>query len=416
LAFARLEAEGYVRRQVGAGSFVALAGGSTKPQPRKAAAGLSQRGQLMVKAETCRDTKLPFKAFTAGQPDPAAFPHAVWGKLTQQRWRKDHHFLMRYGDPQGLPELRAAIASYLAQSRGVVCDAGQILVLTSSQQALQLIAQLLIDPNDTVWLEDPGYLGARSAMLAAGANIIPVPVDNDGLNTEISHTLSAPKLIYTTPAHQYPLGVTMSLPRRMALLAQAAQHNAWIIEDDYDSEISYDHRPLPALQGLDQQGRVLYVGTFSKVLFPSLRLAYVVLPPDLMPAFVAARQAFDGHTPLLSQAVAADFISQGHFAAHLRHIRTLYRSRRDLLVDCLRPAEDLIQAVNTSGGLQFAVQIPPDIAQAWTQAGQAQGLALRPLQPFYQGETEIAGWLLGYAALSNENIRMASNTLLNCRK
>ncbi|WP_203564087.1 PLP-dependent aminotransferase family protein [Deefgea sp. CFH1-16] len=237
---------------------------------------------------------------------------------------------MRYGDSQGLPELREAIAGYLAQSRGVVCDAAQILVLTSSQQALQLIAQLLIDPNDSVWLEEPGYLGARNALLSAGAKIIPAPVDHDGLNTELSSTLSPPKLIYTTPSHQYPLGVTMSLSRRMALLEQAAQHNAWIIEDDYDSEFSYEQRPLPALQGLDQQGRVIYIGTFSKVLFPSLRIAYLVLPPDLIPAFVNARAAFDGHTQQLAQAVTADFMHQGHFASHIRQMRVLYRSRRDL--------------------------------------------------------------------------------------
>ncbi|MGL4996631.1 MAG: PLP-dependent aminotransferase family protein, partial [Deefgea sp.] len=399
LAFSRLEAEGYLRRQVGVGSFVAIAARSNSPSIRKTAAGLSQRGQMIVEAGACRDATLPFAAFTAGQPDPAAFPRELWGKLTQQRWKKDGERLMRYGDSQGLPELREAIAGYLAQSRGVVCDAAQILVLTSSQQALQLIAQLLIDPNDTVWLEEPGYLGARNAMLSAGAKVIPVPVDDEGMNTDISRDLSAPKLIYTTPSHQYPLGVTMSLPRRMALLEQAAQHNAWIIEDDYDSEFSYDQRPLPALQGLDQQGRVIYVGTFSKVLFPSLRIAYIVLPPDLMPAFVNARAAFDGHTPQLAQAVTADFMQQGHFAAHIRQMRMLYRCRRDLLVECLQPLASVIQPVNVNGGLQFAVEVDHSREPQWTAAGQAQGLALRPLSQFYLGEIQKSGWLLGYASL-----------------
>ena len=414
LAFSRLEAEGYLRRQVGVGSFVAIAAQPNQPRLRKTAAGLSVRGQMIVEAGACRDAALPFKAFTAGQPDPAAFPRELWGKLTQQRWKKDGEHLMRYGDSQGLPQLRAAIAGYLAQSRGVVCDAEQILVLTSSQQALQLIAQLLIDPNDTVWLEDPGYLGARNAMLSAGAKIIPVPVDDEGMNTDISRHLSAPKLIYTTPSHQYPLGITMSLPRRMALLEQANQHNAWIIEDDYDSEFSYDQRPLPALQGLDQQGRVIYVGTFSKVLFPALRIAYVVLPPDLMPAFANARAAFDGHTPQLAQAVTADFMLQGHFAAHIRQMRLLYRSRRDLLVECLQPLASVMQPVNVNGGLQFAVELAPQKEAQWTAAGHAQGLALRPLSQFYYDKVQKSGWLLGYASLSNIQISSAVDTLKDC--
>ncbi|WP_288841681.1 PLP-dependent aminotransferase family protein [uncultured Deefgea sp.] len=414
LAFSQLEAEGYLHRQVGVGSFVAIAAQPKPARPRKTAAGLSQRGKMMVEAGTCRDATSPFTAFTAGQPDPAAFPRELWGKMTQQRWKKDGERLMRYGDSQGLPELREAIAGYLAQSRGVVCDAAQILVLTSSQQALQLIAQLLIDPNDSVWLEEPGYLGARNALLSAGAKIIPAPVDHDGLNTELSSTLSPPKLIYTTPSHQYPLGVTMSLPRRMALLEQAAQHNAWIIEDDYDSEFSYEQRPLPALQGLDQQGRVIYIGTFSKVLFPSLRIAYLVLPPDLIPAFVNARAAFDGHTPQLAQAVTADFMHQGHFASHIRQMRVLYRSRRDLLLTALQPLSGLIQTVNVNGGLQFAVEVDHHREPQWTAAGQAQGLALRSLSQFYLGERKKSGWLLGYASLSNIQINSAVDTLKKC--
>ncbi|WP_374758521.1 PLP-dependent aminotransferase family protein [uncultured Deefgea sp.] len=251
-------------------------------------------------------------------------------------------------------------------------------------------------------------------MLCAGAKIIPAPVDHDGLDTDLSSTLLPPKLIYTTPSHQYPLGVMMSLPRRMALLEQAAQHNAWIIEDDYDSEFSYDQRPLPALQGLDQQGRVIYIGTFSKVLFPSLRIAYLVLPPDLIPAFVNARAAFDGHTPQLAQAVTADFMHQGHFASHIRQMRVLYRSRRDLLLTGLQPLSELIQTVNVNGGLQFAVEVDHQREPQWTAAGQAQGLALRPLSQFYFGERKKSGWLLGYASLSNIQINSAVDTLKKC--
>ncbi|NHQ88407.1 PLP-dependent aminotransferase family protein [Iodobacter sp. HSC-16F04] len=412
-AYAQLEAEGYLHRRTGAGSFVAFTP-QLRPSKKAASASaqLSQRGQGIVNAGGCRDSALPSMAFNAGQPDTRAFPHALWQKLMQQRWGKSGAALASYGPAQGLPELQSAIAGYLAQARGVDCQPEQILILNSSQQALQMIAQLLIDPADTVWLEDPGYLGARNAMLAAGAQIVPVPVDEEGFNTGISQTLAAPRLIYTTPSHQYPLGIAMSLPRRMALIAQAAAHQAWIIEDDYDSEFYYDQRPLPALQGLDQQGRVIYVGTFSKVLFPSLRLAYVVLPPALVPAFTTARIAFDGHSAQFLQAVTADFISQGHFAAHLRHMRLLYRSRRDLLLEKLQPISDITHPINTAAGLQFALQLPKGLEKPWTASGTTAGLALRPLSAFYQEEAKTEGWLMGYASLSNGQIIRACEALI----
>jgi len=265
LAYGRLEAEGYLVRKVGAGSFVALAAVRPAPRPAQSAAGLSRRGQEMADGGACHDVPEVGRSFASSQPDPRLFPQALWGRLMQQQWRERACDWMNYGDPQGLPALRTAISSYLVQSRGVVCEPDQILILTSSQQGILLATQLLIDAGDTVWVEDPGYPGARTAMESAGARIHPVPVDGEGLQPEGAHP--RPRLIYCTPAHQYPLGVPMSLSRRMALLREAERHGAWILEDDYDGEYQYDQRPLPALQGLDGQGRVLYVGTFSKVLF-----------------------------------------------------------------------------------------------------------------------------------------------------
>lgn len=415
LAYARLESEGYLQRKVGAGSFVAIAAQRQTAAPRKAAAGLSQRGQAIADLGACRDGVNPLTqtSFFTGQPDSCAFPRELWGKLMQQRWKKDGEKLMRYGDPQGLPELRAAIASYLAQSRNVVCNASQIVILSSSQQAIQLTAQLLIDAGDTVWLEDPAYLGARNAMQSAGAALCPIPVDEEGLQID-EYTASkypAPKLIYTTPSHQYPLGVAMSLTRRMALLEQAAAMKAWIIEDDYDGEFQYEQRPLPSLQGLDTQGRVIYMGTFSKVLFGSLRLAYLVLPPELVTPFTLARTAFDGHSNQLMQAVTADFIHGGHFASHLRQMRTLYKSRRDLLIAQLAEHCPQLTPVNTSGGLQFAVWCPPSCEAEWTATGIAQGLPMRPLSQFYLGEKAREGFLMGYSSLSNDQIRLQAHTL-----
>ncbi|WP_410499947.1 PLP-dependent aminotransferase family protein [Chitinibacter sp. S2-10] len=413
LAYSRLESEGYLQRKTGAGSFVAIEAVSRTPKPYKAAADLSQRGQEIAEMGACRDELANTRLFFTGQPDGTAFPYELWGKLMQQRWKNDHIELMRYGDPQGLPELRAAIASYLAQSRNVVCDASQIVILSSSQQAIQLTAQLLIDAGDTVWLEDPGYLGARNAMKSAGAAICPIPVDAEGMqiNEHTATKYPTPKLIYTTPSHQYPLGMAMSLTRRMALLEHAAAMKAWIIEDDYDGEFQYEQRPLPSLQGLDTQGRVIYMGTFSKVLFGSLRLAYLVLPPELVAPFTLARTAFDGHSNQLMQAVTADFINGGHFASHLRQMRTLYKSRRDLLVTELAQHCPQLKPINTSGGLQFAVKAPAGNERNWTIKGNQQGLRLRPLSQFYLGHPTIEGWLMGYSSLSNDEIRLQANTL-----
>ncbi|WP_028456274.1 MocR-like pyridoxine biosynthesis transcription factor PdxR [Chitinilyticum litopenaei] len=412
--YARLESEGYLQRRTGAGTFVAVAG--TPPAAKSPRAGqapaLSRRGQTIVATGTHTDatTVLPF---AAGKPDLQAFPHKLWQKLTQQYWQRDGQRLGLYGDPQGLPALRSAIAAYLAQSRGVVAEPGQIVVLSSSQQALQLIAQLLLDPGATVWLEDPGYLGARNAMLAAGAHAVPVPLDAEGLCwQQLPSDACRPNLIYTTPSHQYPMGISMSLPRRLALLELASQEGCWIIEDDYDGEYQYDQRPLPALQGLDRAGRVLYIGTFSKVLFPSLRLAYLVVPPDLVEPFVLARAALDGHSAQLWQAVTADFIRNGHFASHLRQMRTLYRSRRDLLVEELRRAFGAaVRPVHAGAGLQFAATVPPGCEQPWTAAGRRAGLTLRPLSVLHLDEVRQEGWLLGYAALQNSEIRQAVATL-----
>ncbi|MGB6188277.1 MAG: PLP-dependent aminotransferase family protein [Aeromonas molluscorum] len=409
LAYGRLEAEGYLVRKVGAGSFVALAAVRPVPRPPQSAAGLSRRGQEMAAGGACHDAPEVGVSFASSQPDPRIFPQALWGRVMQQQWRQGASDWMNYGDPQGLAELRTAISSYLVQSRGVQCEPDQILILTSSQQGILLATQLLIDAGDTVWVEDPGYPGARTALESAAARIHPVPVDEEGLNP--AGERPRPSLIYCTPAHQYPLGVPMTLARRMALLHEAERHGAWILEDDYDGEYQYDQRPLPALQGLDNQGRVIYVGTFSKVLFGSLRLAYLVLPRPLMEAFSRARAAFDGHSNQLQQAVTADFIRAGHFATHLRQSRLLYQSRRDLLLAKLAEHCPQLTPIHSGAGLQCAVLLPPGGEARWTQAANALGLGLRPLSQFYLGEPRLEGWLLGFGSLDNQTLRQLCRRL-----
>lgn len=409
-AYAQLEAEGYVVRHTGRGSFVAelqampfTRAPSHKPPARVPATpiALSQRGQMLVNTGGCMEP-LQLQAFAAGSPDLRAFDHALWRQLSARLLRTQPQDLMRYGDPQGRPDLRQALTAYLTQSRAVACTAQQVLVLTSSQQALQLLATTLLDPGQRVWIEDPGYRGARTAFEAAGATVVPMPVDAQGLVPDF--TLEPPRLIYLTPSHQYPTGATLSLERRMALVDYAHKHGCWIIEDDYDSEFLYDTRATPSLQGLDGGERVIYVGTFSKTLFPSLRLAYAVLPLQLVAPLVTARSVMDGHSAQLPQAITAQFMAQGYFAAHLRHMRRLYRSRRDLLLQALAQHCPWAQPLPCNGGLQLGVLLPRGAEQKMTLAAAALGVATPRLGPLYARPKAVDGWLLGFAALEPAEI------------
>jgi GntR family transcriptional regulator/MocR family aminotransferase len=406
-AYAQLEAEGYVRRRVGAGTFVDVdvgegdGGAPATPVARRRTtrAVWSRRGATIVRGGGCTDPRETL-AFSAGFPDLTEFPVETWKRLTARRLRRDAATLLGYGDPAGEPALRAAIARYLAQSRGVRCTMDQVLVLTSSQQALQLVATMVTDPADTVWIEDPGYRGARTALAAMGARLTPVAVDADGLVPPARRSGPPPRLIYVTPSHQYPTGVTLSLPRRLQLIERANQHGGWIVEDDYDSEFQYDARPLPAMQGLDGGDRVIYVGTFTKVLFPSLRLAYLVLPPALAPGFVTARTAYDGHAARLAQLVTADFIEEGHFAAHVRRMRRLYHQRRDLLLAEIRSRLDpWCRPIGAGAGLQLTVALPRGREAALTRAAARAGVATPGLSGTFGGRARMDGWLLGFAAL-----------------
>lgn len=413
-AYAQLEAEGYVQRHTGRGSFVAVnapapvAASTRARKPMAPPAQLSRRGQCMVDTGGCLEP-LRLQAFAAGSPDLRAFPHAQWRQLTSRRLRTAPEALKRYGDPQGFEPLREAIAQYLVSARGVRCSASQVLVLSSSQQALQLLATLLLDPDDRVWIENPGYRGARVAFNASGARLVPVPVDEQGMQPDF--TLPPPKLIYLTPTHQYPTGHTLSLARRVALVDFARRHGCWIVEDDYDSEFLYDNRPMPSLQGLDASGRVIYVGTFSKTLFPSLRIAYAVLPESMVSPMVTARSVYDGHVAQLAQAVTADFMVHGHFAAHLRLMRQLYRSRRDVLLDLVTRKLPWATPLNSAGGLQLSVRLPPGTEPNLTRQATARGVATPSLSGLYAANTATDGWLLGFAALQPPEIEAAVQQL-----
>jgi GntR family transcriptional regulator/MocR family aminotransferase len=284
----------------------------------------------------------------------------------------------------------------------------QVIVVSGSQQALDLSARVLLDPGDAVWVEDPGYMGARGALSGAGARLVPVPVDEEGL--EVAKGIErepGARLACVTPSHQYPLGVTMSLGRRLELLGWAGRSGAWVIEDDYDSEYRYTGRPLEALQGLDTGGRVLYVGTFSKVLFPALRLGYLVVPPDLVDAFASARELTDRHPPTVEQAVLAGFIDEGHFVRHLRRMRALYARRQAALVEeAAHELPGLLDVGPAAAGLHLVGWLPEgeDDREASRRAAN-RGVEAPPVS-LYGAELRVRGGLmLGYAAVAEREMR-----------
>src|SRR4051794_27308303 len=370
-AFEQLLAEGYVEGLTGSGTYVshvlpddllrvpsASVAQPTAPANRR----LSHRGALLAATpvSVARDQGLP-RAFRPGLPAFDTFPFDVWTRLVARRWKQPPPELLSYGDPAGYWPLRVAIAAYLHAARGVQCTADQVIVVAGSQQGLDLAARVLLDPGDHVWIEDPGYVGARGALRSAGAQLVPVPLDQEGLRVAAGiDKCPDARMAYVTPSHQFPLGVTMSLSRRLALLDWARRADAWLLEDDYDSEYRYTGRPLPALQGLDRDRRTIYLGTFSKVLFPSLRLGYLVVPADLVAAFVAARALADRHPPSIEQAALADFITEGHFARHIRRTRALYAERQAaLLAAADRELAGLIELPPAEAGMHLVGWLPP---------------------------------------------------------
>jgi GntR family transcriptional regulator/MocR family aminotransferase len=309
--------------------------------------------------------------------------------------------LLNYGHPSGYWRLRKAISSYLAIARSVHCAPEQVIIHAGSQQALYLAAQILLDPGETAWIEDPGYLGARSALIAAGAKLVPVPVDEQGLNVSKGIKRNPnPKLIYVTPSNQYPLTITMTLSRRMELLAHANRSGAWIIEDDYDSEFRYEKHPIAALQGLDKNDRVIYIGTFSKLLVPTLRLGFLVVPPVLVDAFSAAIALISRSSPAVEQAVLADFIEEGHLGRHIRAMRMLYMERQIYFREIARrELDDLIEVRPTNAGTHLIGWLPAgDDDSVASAAAARQGVLTMPLSMYCLKTPARGALILGYAS------------------
>ncbi|MGH9337319.1 MAG: PLP-dependent aminotransferase family protein, partial [Vicinamibacteria bacterium] len=368
-AFEQLLAEGYFESQVGAGTFVAKSLPDELGTPGDPAAGRrpavrpGRRVVSRVPAVLVRSKPEPWLrgwgAFRVSQPAVEHFPFRVWSSLMARHFRNPRRSLLQYGDPMGHRPFRETIASYLRTARAVRCEAEQIMVVSGSQQALEITARVLLDPGNPVWVEEPGYGGARDILTMVGAHLVPVPVDGEGLDVAGGITrCRKPRAAYVTPSHQYPLGVTMTASRRLQLLNWARRCGSWIIEDDYDSEYRFESLPVASLQGLDRDSRVIYIGTFSKVLFPALRLGYIVIPADLVRSFIAVREAMDIFPPTLYQAVLTDFIDEGHFSRHLRRMRQLYRERRQALFEALtKEVGGALHIVGDEAGLHLTARL-----------------------------------------------------------
>src|SRR5271168_1479250 len=413
-AYSQLLAEGYFEARAGAGTFVCsslpdqltssdrISNGSAAI--RSGARTTSKRAMLLAPYE-----RLPWLrglgAFNAGQPAIDQFPFLTWSRMAMRHCRSPRSREMYYGGPLGFEELRKAICTYLRTARAVRCDPQQVMIVAGSQQALEISARVLLDDRSAAWVEEPGYWLTRQVLTAAGCRLVPVPVDSEGLDVSFGiKKCHKAKAAFVAPSHQYPLGATMSASRRLQLLDWAQSSGSWVIEDDYDSEYRYGNMPIASLQGLDHNSRVIYIGTFSKTLFPSLRLGYMVLPPDLVDRFLAVRHAMDIYPSYLYQAVLTDFIRQGHFSRHVRRAKLIYALRRSALVDGLqREFGSALEIHGSEAGMHLAVILPKGFRDQEVAARAArEKLWLWPLSPAYLGETPRQGFILGFGNTTAE--------------
>ena len=414
-AYAQLLAEGYFESRVGSGTFI------SKLLPQRAAetnylANASAGSRRLARRSALLPSfkELPWRygwgAFGVHQPALDQFPFELWSKLVVRHSRNPKMQSIHHPDPLGLGSFREAISDYLRTARAVHCNPDHIMVVSGSQQALEITARVLLDSGDSVWVEEPGYALARSVLMGAGCRLIPVPVDDDGMDVAAGIRRSRKaRAAFVSPSHQYPFGSTMSASRRLQLLNWAQSSGAWIVEDDYDSEYRYESLPIPSLQGLDTDSRVIYVGTFSKVLFPSLRLGYIVIPPDLVERFMAVRTAMDIFPPYLFQEVLTDFMRDGHFARHIRRTRILYKERRTALVDNIRQTfGERLTLHGAEAGMHMTVGLPEGLidVEIATRAAR-ENLWLWPLSTSYWSITPKQGLVLGFGSTPVEKTPMA---------
>lgn len=425
-AYAQLSAEGYFETRTGSGTFVA----SSLPEQltsirrdqrwvEKQLVGprpVSRRMHLYGSAERLFGIRgiYGWGAFSLHQPAFEQFPFKTWASLVARHSRNPQISAIHQVNPLGSERFRKEICAYLRTARGVKCDPGQVMIVSGSQQAIDLTARVLLDPGSPVWVENPGYSLQQTVLRTAGCRMIPIPVDKDGMDVAFAvRQHPAARAAFVIPSHQYPLGYTMSATRRLQLLNWAQTAGAWIVEDDYDSEYRYETGPIASLQGLDVNERVIYIGTFSKVLFPSVRIGYMVLPPDLVESFAAVRFAMDIFSPYLHQEVLADFMAEGHFARHIRRMRQLYGERRKVLVRSLREEfGDSLEVLGADAGLHVTVTLPDGHCDRELAARAAtERVWLWPLSAYYVSGEPRNGFVLGFGSTSVEQIPRAVRLL-----
>jgi len=419
--YEQLQADGYVSSQTGSGTYVTdtaperVLDIAQRPQPRpqQKYQRLSRRGQHTITQAGVSQQQ--WGAFMPGVPDVTQFPLKTWNRLQAQVWRDIHPSLMTYSRGGGWRPLRRALADYLRLTRAANCLPEQIIVTTGIHQSMDLAVRLLCDAGDEVWVEDPCYWGIRSVLHSLGVRLVPIAVDEQGISPTPQQMARPPRMIICTPSHQYPLGHVMSLARRRMLLEYARQHGCWIVEDDYDSEFRYGISPLAALQGLDRYGQVIYLGSFSKVLFPSLRVGYMVVPTALAEAFAQGLNELYREGHMLLHAVLAEFINEGYLAAHIRRMRALYAERCETLTNAITAHYgERFTVLGGQSGLHLVLALDDTSSADHAIAAQAQerGIIAKALSQYYHRlQTARDGLVLGYASVPTDHIAPAFDTL-----
>jgi GntR family transcriptional regulator / MocR family aminotransferase len=428
-AYEQLLAEGYLEGQAGAGTFVA------SRLPDELLQTIKKKSSNRIQTETKSNIPLnlspfgeklllqdlesvrvqtKFLPFQNGLTAVEHFPFEIWSRIASKFYRNPPRSILGYGDPQGFLPLREAVAGHLKSARGVNCSAEQVVITSGAQQALDLVGRIFLSEKDLFLIEEPCYLEARNSFSATGAGIVPVAVDEEGFNvSKIPQSAEKSKLVYVTPSHQYPLGITMTLARRLELLEWARAKNAWIIEDDYNSEFRYSGRPLPSLQGLDKSGRVIYIGTFSKTIFPALRIGCAVVPTELVKIFSTARALTDAHSPLINQAILAEFIMEGHFARHVRKMRQLYEARQEILLsEAKKNLAGMIEMKKSPAGMHLIGWLAENFDEEKIVAeAAAENIKLSTISSYYLHNSPHKGFSFGYTAFDESQIKEAISKL-----
>jgi GntR family transcriptional regulator/MocR family aminotransferase len=420
-AYEQLLSEGFIESRVGAGSFVARLESPAPAVPAERPHWNTPDTAIWARLQHSTIGQAhdgPPRAFRHGVPAMDLFPHAVWARLQARFWRRHAQQQLGYSETAGDARLRALIAAYLSSSRGLRCDAGQVLITSGAQQAIALCALALLRPGDRVAVESPGYRAAAAALSLPGARVIGVPVDAQGLQMQALHSLGSCRMAYVTPSHQFPSGVAMSLQRRLDLLAWAHRHDAYVLEDDYDGEYRYSGAPMAPLASLDAQARVLYMGTFSKLMFPGLRLGYLVAPAHWMATLARLRASLDRHSAIADQVVMADFMAEGHFLQHVRRVRRASRARRDALFAAWQQhfgAALPLPAVEA--GLHACLPLPSlELEQRLADTALAHGVELARLSVAGANTAlpQRPGLLFGFASVPPASLATAVATLKRC--